>query len=142
MELPWALTELLYHIASGGETMQTGCGGAFRYYRKFLQLLAWQNPGNVVLTDGAAGAAAADDAASGGAAAAAAGAADGDAAMRAEQWMLKCPFHLPYLDALMREFPGSTIVWTHRDPVECVASACSLYETLAALCIEVGVWWC
>lgn len=51
--------------------------------------------------------------------------------------MLKCPFHLPYLDALMTEFPQCTIVWTHRDPVECIASACSLYETLAALCIEV-----
>lgn len=45
-------------------------------------------------------------------------------------WMLKCPFHLPYLTELLNEFPNSTVVWTHRNPVDCVASACSLYETL------------
>lgn len=147
MELPWAIPELLYHIASADETMHTGCGGAFRYYRKFLQLLTWQNPGNVVLAEGAGGAAVAADVPGASAGASAdggdgAGADGGDAPRYADQWMLKCPFHLPYLDALMREFPGSTIVWTHRDPVECVASACSLYETLAALCIEVrdGGW--
>lgn len=45
-------------------------------------------------------------------------------------WMLKCPFHLPYLNELTEAFPDATIVWTHRDPVECIASACSLYETI------------
>lgn len=44
--------------------------------------------------------------------------------------MLKCPFHLPYLTDLHTAFPDATIVWTHRDPVECIASACSLYEYL------------
>jgi hypothetical protein len=33
-------------------------------------------------------------------------------------WMLKCPFHLAYLDALHKEFPNSTVVWTHRNPVK------------------------
>ncbi len=47
--------------------------------------------------------------------------------------MLKCPFHLPYLTELHTEFPDATIVWTHRDPVECIASACSLYHTLMKL---------
>ena len=51
-------------------------------------------------------------------------------------WMLKCPFHLPYLDALHSEFPDATIVWTHRDPAECIASACSLYETLMCMGME------
>ena len=48
-------------------------------------------------------------------------------------WMLKCPFHLPYLTELHQEFPDATIVWTHRDPVECIASACSLYECIIKL---------
>lgn len=51
-------------------------------------------------------------------------------------WMLKCPFHLPYLDELYQAFPGATVVWTHRDPVECIASACSLYETLLRMIME------
>ena len=50
--------------------------------------------------------------------------------------MLKCPFHLPYLTELFEEFPESTVVWTHRNPVDCIASACSLYETLLLFCME------
>ncbi len=51
-------------------------------------------------------------------------------------WMLKCPFHLPYLEELQREFPSATVVWTHRDPAECIASACSLYETIMRMGME------
>lgn len=51
-------------------------------------------------------------------------------------WMLKCPFHLPYIDELYASFPGATVVWTHRDPVDCIASACSLYETLMRMSME------
>ena len=51
-------------------------------------------------------------------------------------WMLKCPFHLPYLKELNDAFPDATIVWTHRNPVECIASACSLYETLLHVSFE------
>ena len=51
-------------------------------------------------------------------------------------WMLKCPFHLPYLSELHETFPDATIVWTHRNPVECIASACSLYETLMKLSVD------
>ena len=51
-------------------------------------------------------------------------------------WMLKCPFHLPYLTELHNTFPGCTVVWTHRDPCECIASCCSLYETLMFACFE------
>lgn len=50
--------------------------------------------------------------------------------------MLKCPFHLPYLTELFTAFPDATVVWTHRDPVECVASACSLYETLMNMVVN------
>lgn len=51
-------------------------------------------------------------------------------------WMLKCPFHLPYLEELFEAFPGATVVWTHRDPAECIASACSLYETIMHMSME------
>lgn len=51
-------------------------------------------------------------------------------------WMLKSPFHLPYLEELFTEFPGATVVWTHRDPSECVASGCSLYETIMEMAME------
>lgn len=51
-------------------------------------------------------------------------------------WLLKCPFHLPYLEDLHKEFPGATVVWTHRDPAECIASACSLYETIMRMACE------
>lgn len=51
-------------------------------------------------------------------------------------WMLKCPFHLPYLRELHETFPDSTVVWTHRDPAECIASACSLYETILRMGCE------
>lgn len=51
-------------------------------------------------------------------------------------WMLKCPFHLPYLEELVKAFPGATIVWTHRDPAQCIASACSLFQTLQHMGME------
>jgi hypothetical protein len=44
------------------------------------------------------------------------------------RWNLKCPFYLPYLKELEKSFPDAVLVWTHRNPVECIASACSLYE--------------
>lgn len=40
----------------------------------------------------------------------------------AEHLVLKCPEHLWFLDTLMKVFPDACIVWTHRDPVDAVAS--------------------
>jgi hypothetical protein len=51
-------------------------------------------------------------------------------------WMLKCPFHLPYLDDLHAAFPASVVVWTHRHPVECVGSCCSLFEAILLLTVD------
>jgi len=42
------------------------------------------------------------------------------------RYVLKCPEHLWFLDALMEVFPDACIVWTHRDPLASVASYCSL----------------
>jgi len=47
-----------------------------------------------------------------------------------ERWLLKAPAHLWGLDALASVFPDVAIVWTHRDPVACTASACSMTAAL------------
>ena len=52
------------------------------------------------------------------------------------RWILKCPFLLPYLGELNNAFPDSTIIWMHRHPAECVASACSLYEIMLDMTIN------
>ena len=41
-------------------------------------------------------------------------------------FLLKCPEHLWFVDALLKVFPDACVVWTHRDPVASVASYCSL----------------
>ncbi|WP_325769444.1 sulfotransferase [Dietzia kunjamensis] len=45
---------------------------------------------------------------------------------RDKRWVLKNPSHMTALDALMTAYPDALIVYTHRDPVTCIASACSL----------------
>lgn len=42
------------------------------------------------------------------------------------RWVLKNPSHLAALDALMTVYPDALVVYTHRDPVTSIASACSL----------------
>jgi Sulfotransferase family len=43
-----------------------------------------------------------------------------------KRWVLKNPSHLTALDALMSVYPDALVVYTHRDPVVCIASSCSL----------------
>ncbi len=38
------------------------------------------------------------------------------------QWVLKMPAHAFFIDALLNEYPDARIIWTHRDPIRCVAS--------------------
>lgn len=45
-----------------------------------------------------------------------------------KRWVLKNPSHLYALEALLAEYPDALVVVTHRDPVTCVASMCSLAE--------------
>jgi hypothetical protein len=45
-----------------------------------------------------------------------------------KRWVLKNPSHLSALDAIMNVYPDALIVQTHRDPVVCMASSCSLSE--------------
>jgi hypothetical protein len=49
-----------------------------------------------------------------------------------ERWLLKAPAHLWGLDALIATFTDVAIVWNHRDPVACIASACSMTQALMA----------
>ena len=49
------------------------------------------------------------------------------------RWILKSPFHLWHLDAVLRVFPDATIVWPHRDAPAALASWCSLVEVTMRL---------
>jgi hypothetical protein len=133
LELPWAVPELPLMVYALPKLLPSGCGLAFDYYKEYLQLMTWQS---------------ASGSGSGGAAESSSVDADKTTNARMQNaekacelgagstWMLKCPFHLPYLEELFTTFPDATVVWTHRDPVECIGSACSLYETLAEMGCE------
>ncbi len=126
MELPWAIPEIPLMVHAMPELLPLGCGLAFDYYKEYLQLLTWQAAGDMPSQHiSSLSAEKGIDLKT----------PEGAKALGCDlTWVLKCPFHLPYLDELFAAFPDATVVWTHRDPVECIASACSLYETLA----EVG----
>lgn len=47
-----------------------------------------------------------------------------------ERWLLKTPAHMWGLDALFDTFPDAGVVWSHRTPMEAIASMCSMIETL------------
>ena len=42
------------------------------------------------------------------------------------QWVLKWPYHLWRLEALLQRFPEAVIILLHRDPCEAIPSVCSL----------------
>ncbi|MEM9255143.1 MAG: sulfotransferase [Pseudomonadota bacterium] len=46
------------------------------------------------------------------------------------RWVLKTPAHLGQLKALLSVYPDALIVWTHRRPLQAVASFASLLRTL------------
>jgi hypothetical protein len=48
------------------------------------------------------------------------------------RWLLKAPAHMWGIDALIETFPDVSIVWSHRDPVACTASICSMTHALFA----------
>jgi hypothetical protein len=47
-------------------------------------------------------------------------------------WVLKDPWHLTALDALVKTYPDARIVVLHRDPVEVVASLAGLFRATSA----------
>ena len=46
--------------------------------------------------------------------------------MPTEKYVLKCPSHLFNLKPIMKIFPDACIVWTHRNPINSIASTSSL----------------
>ena len=55
------------------------------------------------------------------------------------RWILKNPSHLVALDAIRTVYPDAVIVVTHRDPVACTASMCSLAAASTRGCSDVFV---
>lgn len=49
---------------------------------------------------------------------------------RKPRWVLKTPGHLPYIHALLAQYPDAAIVQTHRDPMDVMGSISSLACTL------------
>ena len=84
--------DLTGHFSAFGDyLLTTDLTPAYRGYKRYLQLLATQQP--------------------------------------TDRFLLKCPEHLWFLDALTAVFPDACIVWTHRDPLASTAS----YSSLASL---------
>jgi hypothetical protein len=54
-----------------------------------------------------------------------------------DRWLLKAPAHMWGIDALIDTFPDVAIVWSHRNPLLCVASICSMTHLLMAPQMEV-----
>ncbi|MBW2587797.1 MAG: sulfotransferase [Deltaproteobacteria bacterium] len=50
----------------------------------------------------------------------------------AKRWVLKCPWHMWNMDALMAVYPDAQIIFTHRDIAKALASHCSLSARMAA----------
>ncbi|MGB8330270.1 MAG: sulfotransferase [Polyangiales bacterium] len=50
----------------------------------------------------------------------------------ATRWLLKCPWHLWNLQALLAVYPDAQIIQTHRDLVDTIGSQCSLTSRIAA----------
>src|SRR5262249_12685529 len=49
------------------------------------------------------------------------------------RWLLKSPMHGMALDALVATYPDARFVMTHRDPLQVIASTCSLALTLVGI---------
>lgn len=49
-----------------------------------------------------------------------------------ERWLLKAPAHMWGIDALIDTFPDVSIVWSHRNPLLCIASICSMTHIIMA----------
>ena len=46
------------------------------------------------------------------------------------RWVLKSPHHLGFIDKLLKIFPDSKVIQTHRDPLKTVPSFCSMCSNL------------
>jgi hypothetical protein len=51
-----------------------------------------------------------------------------------ERWLLKAPAHMWAIEALIEHFPDVSIVWSHRNPLLCTASICSMTANILQGC--------
>ncbi|MFW2387518.1 MAG: sulfotransferase family protein [Polyangiales bacterium] len=49
-----------------------------------------------------------------------------------KRWVLKCPWHIWNMDALMAVYPDAQVIFTHRDITKALASHCSLAAKMAS----------
>ena len=54
-----------------------------------------------------------------------------------ERWLLKAPAHMWGIEPLVATFPDVSIVWSHRNPMLCIASICSMTALLMEPQMEV-----
>ncbi len=54
-----------------------------------------------------------------------------------ERWLLKAPAHMWAIDSLIDTFPDVSIVWSHRNPLACTASICSMTHLLMEGQVEI-----
>jgi len=47
-----------------------------------------------------------------------------------KRWVLKSPHHLGFIDKLLKIFPDSKVIQTHRDPLKTIPSFCSMCANL------------
>jgi len=52
---------------------------------------------------------------------------------RRERWLLKSPAHLFWVGDLLSALPGARVIQTHRDPLQVLASFCSLSAVLCGI---------
>lgn len=55
-----------------------------------------------------------------------------------ERWLLKAPAHMWAIDALIDTFPDVSIIWSHRNPLSCTASICSMTYLLLEGQVEIS----
>jgi len=55
-----------------------------------------------------------------------------------ERWLLKAPAHMWAIDSLIDTFPDVSIVWSHRNPLACTASICSMTHLLMEGQVEIS----
>ena len=59
-----------------------------------------------------------------------------DACESGKRWVLKSPYYLPAIDALLNLYSESTVIIIHRDPLEVLPSFCSLTAAYRGICNE------
>ncbi|PIE19469.1 MAG: hypothetical protein CSA65_02225 [Proteobacteria bacterium] len=82
---------------------------AYRHHRRLLRYLQWQRPRSLPPLSREPNSSSS---------------ATADAAL--PRWLLKTPHHLEHLDALLEVYPDAKMIMTHRDPIQALASSCTL----------------